>query len=53
MGFIGPAFSSSYPATLVARFVGMASGIPGLLGGEFAVCLWLLIVGVWSSVESY
>jgi hypothetical protein len=46
MGFIGPVFSSSYPATLVARIVGIASGIPGLLGGEVAICLWLLIVGV-------
>jgi uncharacterized protein DUF4386 len=46
MGFIGPVFSSSYPATLVARIVGIASGIPGLLGGELAICLWLLIVGV-------
>jgi hypothetical protein len=46
MGFIGPVFSSSYPATLIARIVGIASGIPGLLGGELAICLWLLIVGV-------
>jgi len=46
VGFIGPVFSSSYPATLVARIVGIGSGIPGFLGGELAICLWLLIVGV-------
>jgi hypothetical protein len=53
MAFIGPVFSSNYPASLVARIVGIVSGIPGLLGGELAICLWLLIVGVRSSVESY
>jgi hypothetical protein len=53
MGFIGPVFSSSYPSTLVARIVGITSGIPGLFGGELAICLWLLIVGVRSSAESY
>lgn len=46
MGFIGPVFSSSYPATLAARIIGIASGIPGFIGGELAICLWLLIVGV-------
>src|SRR5215831_5823086 len=49
MGFIGPVFSSSYPATRVVGIVGIASGIPGLLGGELAICLWLLIVGVHDS----
>lgn len=49
MGFIGPVISSSYPATRVAGIVGIASGIPGLLGGELAICLWLLIVGVHDS----
>jgi hypothetical protein len=46
VGFIGPVFSSSYPAILAARIVGIVSGIPGFLGGELAICLWLLIVGV-------
>jgi hypothetical protein len=46
MGFVGRVFNFSYSASLIARIVGVASGIPGFLGGELAICLWLLIVGV-------
>jgi hypothetical protein len=45
MAFAGPVFDPRYAETLVARIVGIASGIPGILG-ELATCLWLLIVGV-------
>jgi len=40
--FVGCIFNPAYDGTLVARVVGIASGVPGFLG-ELGTMCWLLI----------
>ncbi|HKF69435.1 MAG TPA: DUF4386 domain-containing protein, partial [Vicinamibacterales bacterium] len=42
---VGPIFDPNYAATRLAGAVGVVSGLPGVVGGEFVTCLWLVIFG--------
>ncbi|HKF68539.1 MAG TPA: DUF4386 domain-containing protein [Vicinamibacterales bacterium] len=42
---VGPIFDTNYAATRLAGAVGVVSGLPGVVGGEFVTCLWLVIFG--------
>ena len=42
---VGPIFDTNYAATRLAGVVGIVSGLPGVVGGEFVTCLWLMIFG--------
>jgi hypothetical protein len=39
------AFAPSLDRAMVYQVASTATGIPGVIGGEFAICLWLLIKG--------
>ena len=40
--FVGAVFDPQFETSLIARVIGIASGIPALLG-ELGVCIWLLV----------
>jgi uncharacterized protein DUF4386 len=42
---VGPIFDTNYAVTRLAGAVGLVSGLPGVVGGEFVTCLWLVIFG--------
>jgi hypothetical protein len=44
MSFFGPLLISGYPGSSLARVIGIASGIPDLLG-ELGTALWLMVKG--------
>ena len=44
--FVGAVVDPAYESTLLARVVGIVSGVPDLIG-ELGLALWLLIMGAW------